>query len=103
MKDFFKNKKVLVTGHTGFKGSWLTMILNHWGANVVGIALPAHTQPNLHTVLGLEKQVKNYSVDIRNFAELEKIFKQESPEIVIHLAAQAIVKVSYDDPLRTYE
>lgn len=102
MENFFKGKKVLVTGHTGFKGSWLSYILARWGANVVGVSLPSHTEPNLFTIIDIVGRVKNYFVDIRNFDGLESIFKNEQPEIVFHLAAQAIVRESYDDPLKTY-
>lgn len=100
---FFKNKKVLVTGHTGFKGSWLAEILNLWGADVTGVSLEPNTTPNMFTVLGLENKIHNYFSDIRDYKKLQEIFNKEKPEIVFHLAAQAIVKLSYDDPLGTYE
>jgi CDP-glucose 4,6-dehydratase len=103
LPGFFKGKKVLVTGHTGFKGSWLAKILLTWGADVTGVSLPPHTEPSLFTVLSLEKEIHNYFTDVRDYQKLQKIFSAEKPEIVFHLAAQAIVKVSYDDPLRTYE
>lgn len=103
LDKFFKNKKVLVTGHTGFKGAWLAKILTLWGAKVTGIALEPHTKPSLYTVLGLDKEIHNYFSDIRDQAKLQEIFSKEKPEIVFHLAAQAIVKISFDDPLRTYE
>lgn len=101
MEEFYKNKKILITGHTGFKGSWLAQILLNWGAEVVGISLEPSTKPSMFEVLNLEKKVKNYFVDVRNFEEVKKIFVDEKPEIVFHLAAQPIVRVSYDDPLRT--
>lgn len=101
MKDFYKGKRVLVTGHTGFKGSWLTQVLLNFGAEVIGVSLPPETTPNLYEVLNLKESTKNYLVDIRDFAALKKIFHEEKPEIVFHLAAQAIVRTSYDDPLRT--
>lgn len=106
MKDlskFFKDKKVLVTGHTGFKGSWLAEILTLWGAKVTGVSLEPSTTPNMFDVLGLENKIHNYFADIRDHKKLQDIFDKEQPEIVFHLAAQAIVKVSYDEPLRTYE
>lgn len=103
MSNFFKGKNVLVTGHTGFKGAWLTEILTLWGANVTGVALKPHTQPNLFTILELEKKIKHYEVDIRNLDELKKVFSEVQPEIVFHLAAQAIVKVSFAEPLLTFE
>jgi len=100
---FFRNKKVLITGHTGFKGSWLTQILSQWGARVIGLALAPHTSPNLFTILELEKKIDNYFIDDRNLDQVRKVFAKEKPEIVIHLAAQAIVKISFEDPIRTYE
>lgn len=106
MKDiqrFFKNKKILITGHTGFKGGWLTQILLNWGANITGIALEPNTTPNLFTALGLKKKIKNYFTDIRNFKKVKKITLKEKPEIVLHLAAQPLVRDSYDDPLYTFE
>ncbi len=100
---FYKGKKVLVTGHTGFKGGWLAEVLSLWGAKVTGVSLEPNTDPNLFTVLKLGEKVNNYFADIRDQKRLRDIFAKESPEIVFHLAAQAIVKVSYEDPLRTYE
>lgn len=102
MKVFFKGKKVLITGHTGFKGSWLTEVLLQWGADVVGVSLPAETQPNLFSILNLEQRIKNYFFDIRNFDALKNVVADERPEIIFHLAAQAIVRISYDDPLATH-
>ena len=101
MKSFYKNKKVLITGHTGFKGSWLSQILLNWGAEVIGVSLRPESSPNLFTILGHEHKVKNYFVDIRDLDALKNIFKDEKPEIVFHLAAQAIVRTSYDDPIET--
>jgi CDP-glucose 4,6-dehydratase len=102
MKGFYKNKKVLITGHTGFKGAWLTQILLNWGANVVGMSLAPNTEPNFFTILDLEKKTKNYFSDIRDLEATKKIFADEKPEIVFHLAAQPIVRTSYDDPLGTF-
>ncbi len=101
LQDFYKGKKVLITGHTGFKGAWLSQVLINWGAEVVGIALAPHVTPNLHDTIFLIDRMRSYLVDIRNFEELANIFKKEQPEMVIHLAAQAIVRESYRDPLRT--
>lgn len=103
LDKFFKGKKVLVTGHTGFKGAWLTEILSLWGAKVVGVSLEPYTDPSLFNVLKLQDKITNYFVDVRDQDELKKIFAKEEPEIVFHLAAQAIVKVSYDEPLRTFD
>ncbi|MEK9151265.1 MAG: CDP-glucose 4,6-dehydratase [Patescibacteria group bacterium] len=102
MNNFFKGKKVLVTGHTGFKGSWLTAVLLQWGADVVGVSLPPGTQPNLFSILNLEQRIRNHFLDIRDFDALKKVVADECPEIIFHLAAQAIVRTSYDDPLTTY-
>lgn len=104
LPKFYKGKKVLITGHTGFKGSWLSQILVLWGAKVVGVSLKPNTNPNLFSLLGLKKSIKqNYFVDIRNFKKIKEIFEKENPEIVFHLAAQPIVRDSYDDPLYTFQ
>lgn len=102
MKEFYTNKKVLVTGHTGFKGAWLSQILLNWGATVVGVSLPPSTTPNVFDAIGLEKRVTNYFADINDLDEMKKIFQKEKPEIVFHLAAQPIVRTSYDDPVGTF-
>lgn len=102
MKKFFKEKKILITGHSGFKGSWLTQIMLNWEANVIGISLPPKNSPNLFEALKIKKNIKNYFIDIRSYEEIKKIFKNEKPDIVFHLAAQALVRDSYDDPLKTY-
>src|SRR3989338_9980358 len=102
MKEFFKNKKVLVTGHSGFKGAWLTQILLNWKADVVGISLPPATSPSLFNVLSIKGKIKNYFSDIREIEKMREIIAKEKPEIVFHLAAQPIVLDSYDDPLKTY-
>ncbi len=101
LRDFYKNKKVLVTGHSGFKGAWLSQTLVNFGAQVSGISLPPETKPSLFEVLGLAKSVKNHFADIRDFDALVDIFKKEKPDIVFHLAAQAIVRNGYDEPLKT--
>ncbi|MDD2757948.1 MAG: CDP-glucose 4,6-dehydratase [Patescibacteria group bacterium] len=103
MKEFYCGKKILITGHTGFKGSWLTRILVNWGATVVGVSLPPDTAPNLFETLELAGKIKkNYFTDIRDFNKIKNIFEIEKPEIVFHLAAQPIVRDSYDDPLATF-
>lgn len=103
LQKFFKNKKVLITGHTGFKGGWLSRILLNWGADVSGIALRPDTVPNLFDILRIKKDIKNYFCDIRNFESIKKIIKKEKPEIIFHLAAQPLVRDSYDNPLYTFE
>lgn len=103
MREFYQNKKVLITGHSGFKGAWLAKILLNWGAEVVGLSLPPNTYPNLFEILELEKKIKkNYFQDIRDYEKVLEIFKNEKPEIVFHLAAQPLVRDSYDDPLQTH-
>ena len=99
---FYKDKRVLVTGHTGFKGSWLTQILLNGGAKVSGIALRPNTKPSLFQALELEKKIRNNFCDIRNFKKISEIIKKEKPEIVFHLAAQPLVRDSYDNPLYTF-
>ncbi len=101
MENFFKDKKILITGHTGFKGGWLVQILLNFGAKVTGVALKPHTEPSLFEVLKLKDKINNYFLDIRNFEDLKDVFEKEKPEIVIHLAAQAILRRSYDEPLET--
>lgn len=101
-KKFFSGKRVLVTGHTGFKGSWLCKILNLMGAEVIGYALePTHI--SLYELAGLGESVHSIIGDIRDFEHLKQVFIQENPEIVLHLAAQPIVSESYINPRETYE
>jgi CDP-glucose 4,6-dehydratase len=99
--SFWKDKKVLITGHTGFKGAWLTALLSSWGAKLSGIALPADSQ-SVYEILGLKKQISSYTVDIRNPQDVKQVFQKEKPEIVFHLAAQALVRASYIDPVGNY-
>jgi len=103
LQKFFKDKRVLITGHTGFKGSWLTQVLLNWGATISGVALKPNTKPSLFQTLGLEKKISNNFCDIRDFKKISEIVKKEKPEIVFHLAAQPLVRDSYDDPLYTFE
>ena len=106
--DFYKNKTVLVTGHTGFKGTWLTRILLTSGAKVIGYSLEPPTVPSLFDMAGFEKyeengQFVNMTADIRNLDKLKATFRKCQPQIVFHLAAQPIVRDSYKDPVYTYE
>lgn len=101
--EFFKGKKVLVTGHTGFKGSWLSYMLTMAGAEVIGYALEPPTDPSLFQISGLEKEIISICGDIRDFAHLNKVFMEYCPELVIHLAAQPLVREAYQNPLYTYE
>ena len=99
----WKNKKVLITGHTGFKGGWLSMILKQKGAKVVGFALAPATKPSLYESLDLGKKITSVFGDIRNAEEVKKVIKKYKPEVVFHLAAQPLVRRSYKDPVETYE
>ena len=101
--DFYRNKRVFVTGHTGFKGSWLCRILVQAGAEVTGYSLPAPTEPNLFALANLKENMTSVIGDIRDRTALAAAFDQSQPEIVLHLAAQPIVRDSYKDPAYTYE
>lgn len=101
--DFYKNKVVLVTGHTGFKGSWLCKMLINFGAKVVGYSLKPPTEPNLYTLANIDNKMTSIIGDIRDFDKLLNVFKTFKPEIVFHLAAQPIVRDSYKEPRYTYE
>ncbi len=102
MKFNFKNKRVLVTGHTGFKGSWLTLILDMLGAKVAGYSLPSNKFSNDSHFKSLKfNNLKDYRGDISNFKKVQNVFKQFDPQIVFHLAAQPIVRESYNDPYST--
>lgn len=101
--SFYKNKKVLVTGHTGFKGSWLCRILVNAGAEVTGYALEPPTNPNLFAMCDIEEKMRSVIGDIRDYEHLSKVFTETQPEIVFHLAAQPLVRDSYRNPRYTYE
>ena len=103
IKSFYKGKRVLITGHTGFKGSWLCSILINFGAELTGYSLTPPTSPSLFELAGIEKDITHVIGDIRDFESLKKVFDEKQPEIVIHLAAQPIVRESYRNPLETYE
>lgn len=101
--SFYKNKTVLVTGHTGFKGSWMCRVLAMHGAKVIGYATNPPTNPSLFEKAEIKKDIVSVIGDIRDLENLKKCFEQYSPEIVIHMAAQPIVRESYIDPVYTYE
>jgi len=98
----FAGRRVLITGHTGFKGSWLALLLAQSGANVTGIALPPETSPSHFTLLKLDTAIDSRECDIRDLSRLEWEFKRANPEVVFHLAAQAFVRKSYLDPHTTF-
>ena len=101
--SFYKNKRVLVTGHTGFKGTWLCKILVNAGAIVTGYSLKSSTDPDLFSISGLGSKMKSVIADIRDIERLKIVFSETQPEIVLHLAAQPIVRESYKNPRYTYE
>jgi CDP-glucose 4,6-dehydratase len=102
-KEFYSGKRVLITGHTGFKGSWLSLWLNKLGADVVGYAFDPPTNPSLFEICDLDKKIISIDSDVRYLKTLVEVFKKYSPEIVFHLAAQSLVIPSYENPVETYE
>jgi CDP-glucose 4,6-dehydratase len=100
--DFWYGKRVLLTGHTGFKGAWLALWLQRLGAEVVGIALPPSTQPSLFALLSTRPWIDDRCCDIRNASELKRLVQEARADIVFHLAAQALVRPSYQNPLETF-
>lgn len=102
-KNFWQGKKVLLTGHTGFKGSWLTLWLYRLGAKVTGISLEPYTTPNLFSHLNLNEICQSNICDINDAEKLSNLVKETNPDIVFHLAAQALVRDSYDNPLETFD
>ncbi len=101
--SFYKDKKVLITGHTGFKGTWMCEALLMVGADVTGYALETPTQPSLFALCGMAGRMHSVVGDIRDLEHLKQVFREVQPEIVIHMAAQPIVRESYKNPVYTYE
>lgn len=101
--EFWKGKKVFMTGHTGFKGSWLTIWLLEMGANVIGYSIDIPTNPSLFESAGLEEKITHIKGDVRNYDYLLQSIYDENPDIVIHMAAQPLVRLSYVEPRETYE
>jgi CDP-glucose 4,6-dehydratase len=102
-KTFWKEKTILITGHTGFKGSWLSVWLNLLGANLHGYALEPNTQPNMFEAGGVKKIIKSNISNIRDYNKLLAVMKKCQPQIIFHLAAQPLVRRSYKEPLETYQ
>ena len=101
--DFYKGKRVLITGHTGFKGTWMCMLLVQLGAQVTGYALEPPTEPSVYALSGIGSRIHSVTGDIRDLEHLRQVFDEVQPEIVIHMAAQPIVRESYRNPVYTYE
>jgi CDP-glucose 4,6-dehydratase len=101
--DVYRGRRVLVTGHTGFKGSWLSLWLKNLGADVAGFSVDIPDTPSNFELLGLEQHLHHYVGDIRDRSRLSQVIDEFKPEIVFHLAAQALVRRSYIDPVRTFE
>ena len=101
--DWYKGRRVLVTGHTGFKGSWMCRLLKKAGAEVTGYALDAPTDPSLFALSSLAEDMHDVRGDVRDLERMQNVFQQARPEVVIHLAAQPIVRESYREPRLTYE
>lgn len=102
-QDIYRGRRVFLTGHTGFKGAWLAMWLKELGAEVMGYALPPPDEENLYLVCGLEGRFSSVTGDIRNLDEMKAALDRFRPEIVFHLAAQSLVRRSYDEPVLTYD
>ena len=103
LKEFYKDKRVFITGHTGFKGSWLCLLLNKMGASVIGYALEPPTNPSLFEQADIEKDITHIIGDVRNLNKLTQAIADTKPDIVIHMAAQPLVRESYKIPVETYE
>jgi CDP-glucose 4,6-dehydratase len=104
MLTFYKNKKVLITGDTGFKGTWLSLILHDAGANVLGVSdEPPRTNDSFFNMIHLDEMITHRNVDVRNFNHLQEVFTDFQPDIVFHLAAQPLVRTSYEEPRSTMD
>ena len=104
LNKFWKNKKVFLTGHTGFKGTWFSILLSLLGAKVIGYSLKPSTSPNLYNLTKLNKLIhKSLYGDIRDYKKLKKSILKFTPDFIVHMAAQPLVRQSYDNPKYTYE
>lgn len=99
---FYQGKRVLVTGHTGFKGSWLSVMLVNAGAKVIGYSSCSKSEPRLFDICGIKDQIVHIKGDVRDLEHLFSVFREHQPEIVIHMAAQPLVRLSYEEPVNTY-
>jgi len=102
-RSFYRGKRIFLTGHTGFKGTWLSLLLLEAGAKLTGYALAPQDEPNLFSLLHLDKEMHSILGDVRDFAALKRAFDEAKPEIVLHLAAQPIVRESYRAPVETFD
>lgn len=102
-KNIYKNKRILITGHTGFKGTWLTLWLKELGAEILGYSLEPHTNPSMFNLCNTKDNIRNIIGDIRDSENLEKVMLDFKPDIIFHLAAQPLVRLSYNEPKLTYE
>ena len=100
--EFWRNRRVFITGHTGFKGSWLALLLDKLGASVTGYALPPPTKHNLFELARVGETMRSIEGDVRDIAQLRAAVREAKPEIVLHLAAQSLVRLSYNDPVGTF-
>jgi len=102
-KDYYSRKKALITGHTGFKGAWLSVWLNELGAEVFGFSLDPPSQPNIYEICGMHSRIREIRADIRSYDRLKEFFLEVKPDIVFHMAAQPLVRYSYEQPRLTME
>ncbi len=102
-EDFFKGKTILITGHTGFMGSWLSIWLKELGAEIIGYALPPYTKEDNYVVTKLDEKITSIIGDVRDFENLKSVFNKYKPEIIFHLAAQSLVRKSYGVPKETFD
>lgn len=101
-REFWSGRRVLVTGHTGFKGSWLSLWLQRAGADLTGYALDPPTEPSLYDAGRIGERMRSYHGDVRDLAHLQRVVTEQAPEVLIHMAAQSVVRRSYRDPVETY-
>src|SRR5512143_2725313 len=101
-RSFWKGRRVFLTGHTGFKGGWLSLWLQSLGAEVTGYALDPPTEPNLFQQARVAETLRSITGDIRDYSRLKQAIAESRPDVILHLAAQSVVKRGYDDPIETY-